>query len=207
MAGAPWYAQFEMKRTKTKAIAERKQSSRAVRKLQHRFVTVLHIDDDPNDIELFQAATRKANVQFSVQNVTDGEQAMAYLSGRGIFGDRQRYPLPALILLDLKMPRATGFDVLGWIRNHPAVGNLPVVVFSGSELRDDMQQAYAGGADSYLVKPIGFSALVDLVKNIDADWIGGQVARTTHLAGHEPGCTWHHNTNWYDGANGAELRP
>src|SRR5690348_6931338 len=80
-----------------------------------RPATVLHIDDDPNDIELFQAAARRAQVRFSIQNVTDGEQAMAYLKGRGLFANRQLYPLPALVLLDLKMPRATGFDVLKWI--------------------------------------------------------------------------------------------
>ena len=134
-------------------------------------VTVLHIDDDRNDTELFRAAARKANAQFSLHNVSDGDQAMAYLNGRGIYADRQAYPLPVLILLDLKMPRATGFEVLQWIRKHPEVGSLPVVVFSGSELQDDIQQAYAVGADSYLVKPLGFNELVNLVKDISADWI------------------------------------
>jgi len=146
-------------------------------------VTLLHIDDDPNDTELFQAAARKANAQFSIHNVSDADQAMAYLSGRGIYANRQLYPLPVLILLDLKMPRATGFEVLQWIRNHRHVGNLPVVVFSGSELQDDIQHAYAVGADSYLIKPLGFNALVDLVKNINESWIAGQVPRMPLTAG------------------------
>src|SRR3954468_14221612 len=133
--------------------------------------TVLHIDDDPNDTTLLQAAMRKADLPIHLQNVEDGEEAVAYLSGAGVFAERERHPIPALILLDLKMPRATGFEVLKWIRNHPEVGHLPVVVLSGSELQDDMRKAYLGGANSYLVKPIGFEALVSLVKNISAVWL------------------------------------
>ena len=142
-------------------------------------LTVLHIDDDRNDTELFRAAARKANAQFSIHTVADAEQAMAYLNGRGIYAQRGQYPIPALVLLDLKMPRATGFEVLTWIRNHPEVGNLPVVVFSGSELQADIQQAYAAGADSYLVKPLGFNELVNLVKDINSEWIAGHVRPST----------------------------
>src|SRR5438105_11917743 len=91
-------------------------------------LTVLHIDDDPNDTTLLQAAMRRAGVEFLLQNVEDGEHAIAYLSGTGVYADRVVHPLPALILLDLKMPRATGFEVLEWIRSHPELGGLPVVV-------------------------------------------------------------------------------
>ncbi|HZR19716.1 MAG TPA: response regulator [Verrucomicrobiae bacterium] len=162
--------------------------------------TLLHIDDDPNDTELFQAAARRAKVQFAVQNVTDAEQAMAYLNGRGRYADRRTYPLPSLVLLDLKMPRATGFDVLRWIRNHPEVGSLPVVIFSGSELQDDIQQAYAGGADSYLVKPIGFNALIELVKNINAAWVAGQPSRGASLSLPQSSSGWQATSSWIGGA-------
>ena len=134
-------------------------------------VTVLHIDDDPNDTALLQAATRKAGVPFLLRNVEDGEQAIAYLNGAGLYRDRTLFPLPSLILLDLKMPRATGFEILKWIRAHPELGNLPVVVLSGSELQDDIRLAYSTGASSYLVKPLGFDALVSLVKNLDVAWL------------------------------------
>jgi CheY-like chemotaxis protein len=134
-------------------------------------ITVLHIDDDPNDTALVQAAARKAGVRFKLHNVEDGEQAIAYLSGLGIYDERRRFPLPSLILLDLKMPRATGFEVLKWIRKHPELGNIPVIILSGSELQDDIQQGYQVGANSYLVKPLGFEALVGLIKNIDAVWL------------------------------------
>ena len=136
-------------------------------------VTVLHIDDDPNDTELLRAAAVKAKVTCALHNVSDGEQAIAYLSGHGRYSDRKLHPLPVLILLDLKMPRATGFEVLSWIRAHPQIGHLPVVVLSGSELQDDIQRAYAAGANSYLIKPLGFSALVDLVRNLQAVWLAG----------------------------------
>jgi CheY-like chemotaxis protein len=134
-------------------------------------VTVLHIDDDPNDTALLQAAARKANVNFCLQNVEDGEQAVAYLGGAGEYADRRLYPLPSLILLDLKMPRSTGFEVLNWVRSHPQLGKIPVVILSGSELKEDIRQAYSAGANSYLVKPIGFDALVTLVKNLSSVWL------------------------------------
>jgi CheY-like chemotaxis protein len=136
-------------------------------------VTVLHVDDDPNDTMLLEAASRKARVDFQLHNVEDGERAIAYLSGQVQFADRTRYCLPALVLLDLKMPRATGFEILKWIRNHPhpTLKRLPVVVLSGSELQDDIRHAYAEGANSYLVKPLGFDALVTLIRGISAVWL------------------------------------
>jgi len=153
------------------ARAPRSGGARSARGIGPPAITVLHIDDDPNDTALLHAATRKAALEFILHNVEDGEAAIAYLSGEGIYADRKRFQLPALVLLDLKMPRATGFEVLQWIRNHPELGQLPVVVLSGSELQDDIQRAYSVGANSYLVKPLGFEALVTLVKSIDSVWL------------------------------------
>jgi len=134
-------------------------------------VTVLHVDDDPNDTALLQAASRKAEVGFELQNVEDGEQAIAYLEGAGKYTDRIQFRMPSLVLLDLKMPRATGFEIMKWIRQHPKLNHLPIVVLSGSELQDDIRTAYAEGANSYLVKPLGFEALVELVKSINVVWL------------------------------------
>jgi CheY-like chemotaxis protein len=136
--------------------------------------TVLHIDDDPNDTELLEAAMRKAQVDFTLQTVIDGDQAMAYLNGEGAFANRTRYQIPSLVLLDLKMPRATGFEVLRWIRAHPLFGRVPVVVLSGSQLKDDIQAAYSAGANSYEVKPLGFTELVSLVKDLNHAWLTGK---------------------------------
>lgn len=134
-------------------------------------VTVLHVDDDSNDTALLEAARRKAGLEFRLENVGDGDQAIAYLSGAGSYANRNIHPWPELILLDLKMPRATGFEILKWIRNHPDCKNVPVVVLSGSELQEDMRQAYLLGANSYLVKPLGFDALVNLVKCLTETWL------------------------------------
>ena len=158
-----------------------RRTSGGARKAPAKILTVLHIDDDPNDTELLRAATRRAKTQFNLHNVEDGESAMAYLNGAGRYADRSLYPIPALILLDLKMPRVTGLEILRWIREHPECGQLPVVVLSGSELHEDIRQAYEKGANSYLVKPLGFEALVDLVKNVNAVWLPGQESRRTPL--------------------------
>jgi CheY-like chemotaxis protein len=137
--------------------------------------TVLHVDDDPNDTELLRSALRKANLPLSLYNVEDGEQAIEYLTGAGVYADRKRYPWPALILLDLKMPRVTGFEVLNWIRAHRALAQVPVIVLSGSALEDDIRQAYEVGATSYMVKPLGFQALVKLVKDLKTSWLDATV--------------------------------
>jgi CheY-like chemotaxis protein len=137
-------------------------------------VTVLHVDDDPNDTALLQAASQKAEVNFELQNVGDGEQAIAYLSGNGPYADRAQYREPSLVLLDLKMPRTNGFDILRWIRNQAEWNSLPIVVLSGSELKKDILDAYAAGANSYLVKPLGFDALVQLVQSVNSVWLAAR---------------------------------
>jgi CheY-like chemotaxis protein len=129
-------------------------------------ITVLHVDDDPNDTTLFQVACAKADVDFELKNIEDANEVIAYLSGTGKYADRSRYQLPGMVLLDLKMPRATGLDILKWIRSQSVLKHLPVIVLSGSELKEDMHEAYAVGANSYLVKPPSFDSLVSLVKDI-----------------------------------------
>lgn len=126
--------------------------------------TILHVEDDPNDTLLFQHACQKAGVVFDLQAVSDGDQAIAYLRGANDFCDRAKYPLPKLILLDLKMPRVSGFDVLAWLKDDGSFKQVPVVVLTSSNHDADVKRAYDLGAKSYLVKPVGFEALVDLVK-------------------------------------------
>lgn len=130
-------------------------------------VTVLHVDDDPNDTALLQAASRKAQLDFQLHNVEDGERAMEYVRD----AERAGRKMPSLVLLDLKMPGATGVEILKWIRQHPRLNDVPVVVLSGSELQDDIQRAYAAGANSYRVKPLGFDALVEMIRNIGVEWL------------------------------------
>lgn len=108
---------------------------------------------------------------------------MAYLSGVEPYADRSLYPLPALILLDLKMPRLTGFEILKWIRGQPQLGKIPVLVLSGSQMQEDMRQAYAGGANSYFIKPLGFDSLVGLIQQIDTAWLAS-ISRDTDGTNH-----------------------
>jgi CheY-like chemotaxis protein len=155
-----------MKKQETNNTEPRSREQTA--RTKKKSVTVLHVDDDPNDSTLFQVACAKADVDFELQNIEDGNEVIEYLSGNGKYADRTRYRLPELVLLDLKMPKATGLDVLQWIRSHSRLRHLPVIVLSGSELSEDMHRAYADGANSYMVKPPSFESLVDLVKNIGA---------------------------------------
>jgi CheY-like chemotaxis protein len=128
--------------------------------------TILHVEDDPNDTLLLEHACKKAGVIFDLQAVSDGDQAIAYLRGVNDFSDRNKHPLPKLILLDLKMPRLSGFDVLSWLRSEEGLRAVPVVVLTSSNHDADVKRAYALGAKSYLVKPVGFEALVELVKTL-----------------------------------------
>jgi CheY-like chemotaxis protein len=132
---------------------------------------LLHVEDDPNDAVLLQRAFRKANSPLTIQAVTDGDKAVAYLSGANEYADREKYPLPAVVLLDLKMPRKSGLEVLQWIRSEQKLRRLIVIVFTSSKHDEDVNKAYEIGANSYLVKPVGFDMLVDVAKIIQQYWI------------------------------------
>lgn len=134
-------------------------------------VTILHVEDDANDALLFEHACRKAGVAFELRAVHDGDEAISYLRGDAAFGDRAKSPLPQLIVLDLKMPRLNGFDVLTWLRQQENFKKLPVVVLTSSNHEMDIKRAYDLGANSYLVKPVGFDGLVEMVKNLQTYWI------------------------------------
>ena len=137
-----------------------------------KMTTILHVEDDPNDTLLLEHACKKAGVIFDLQAVSDGDQAIAYLRGLNHFSDRMKHPMPNLILLDLKMPRVSGFDVLAWLRSDESAKGVPVVVLTSSNHDADIKRAYDLGAKSYLVKPVGFEALVELVKTLP-ELVGG----------------------------------
>ena len=135
-----------------------------------RQFTILHVEDDPNDVLLVQRAFKKSRSMAVVQSVADGDQALAYLAGADVFADRDQYPAPALVLLDLKMPRKSGLEVLTWIRQQPQFKRLIVVVFTSSRHDHDVTLAYELGANSYLMKPVGFEALQETIKQVDQYW-------------------------------------
>jgi len=132
---------------------------------------VLLAEDDPNDVLLIQRAFQRNHVANPVQVVRDGDEALAYLSGQAPFADRERHPLPVLMLMDLKMPRKSGLEVLEWVRQQPGLKRLPIIVLTSSNQSPDINRAYELGANSYLVKPAGFDSLLDLVKNLDMYWL------------------------------------
>jgi CheY-like chemotaxis protein len=131
---------------------------------------ILLAEDDPNDVLLIQRAFQKAGMRQVLKVVRDGEEAIAYLSGEGDFADRERFPKPFLLLLDLKMPGADGFEVLRWVRAEPETKRLLVVVLTSSNLQADVDRAYDLGANSYLVKPVSFDEMVNMIQRFEAYW-------------------------------------
>jgi len=133
--------------------------------------TILLVEDNPKDVFLIQRAFRKAEIEAQLQVVTDGDAAVQYLSGETPYHDRLIYPLPAFVLLDLKLPRRSGAEVLSWLRQEPMLRRLPVVILTSSKEYRDVNQVYDLGANAYIVKPIDFDSLVDIIKTINLHWI------------------------------------
>ncbi|MFN6499172.1 MAG: response regulator [Nostoc sp. DedQUE01] len=133
--------------------------------------TILLVEDNHKDVLLLQRALRKANILNPVQIVNDGDAAVLYLSGQEPYGDRTRYPLPVLILLDLKLPRRSGIEVLMWLREQPKLKRLPVVVLTSSQEYTDINNVYDIGVNAYIVKPVMFNELVEIVITLNLHWI------------------------------------
>jgi len=128
------------------------------------------VEDDEEDILLLRRAFRNAHIANPLIEVTDGQAAIQYLSGEGDYADRTRYPIPFLILLDLRLPTLSGFEVIAWIRDQAQLANLIVVVLTASDHVPDVTKARDLGANSYLVKPGNFEELVQMVKRIKGRW-------------------------------------
>lgn len=133
--------------------------------------TILLVEDDPNDRLLFMRAVKKADITDPVQFASDGQAAIDYLSGAGEFADRVRHPAPDLVVLDLRLPLATGFEVLTALRQNVDTRHLPVVVLSSSPSSADIAHAYALGANGYLVKPSSSEDLLSLVLSLKSFWL------------------------------------
>lgn len=132
---------------------------------------ILLVEDDQYDRLLLQRAFRKAGIDNPLQFINDGEAAVQYLAGDGLYADRDRYPLPTIMLLDLKLPRKSGFEVLQWLRQQPELRHLLVVVLTSSKENTDINRAYQFGANSYLVKPPTFDGLQQLIEVFDKYWM------------------------------------
>lgn len=130
--------------------------------------TILVADDDPNDICLLQRAFQKAGADVHIECVQDGEEAISYLKSHdGHVPDE----LPELVLLDIKMPRMNGFEVLDWIRRQPRFRRLLTIVLTSSDEPTDINRAYDLGANSYLVKPCSIETLTDIAQHLYTYWM------------------------------------
>jgi len=134
--------------------------------------TILLAEDDENDVTLIRRAFSKSHVVNPIACVANGEEAVAYLSGQGGYADRGAHPLPFMMLLDLKLPRLSGHEVLKWLRaQNNGLKRLPVVVLTSSREPADINRAYELGANSYLVKPVVFEEFTALLKQLQVYWL------------------------------------
>lgn len=131
---------------------------------------VLLLEDNGDDIFFVKQATEQLKIKDPLIVVRDGQEAIDYLRGAGIYGDRDKFPVPTRALLDLKVPRTSGLELLRWMRENPVYAALPVIVFTSSKDRSDIDAARALGIDAYLVKPVAFRDLLVTVEAIRQYW-------------------------------------
>ena len=148
---------------------------------------ILHVEDEENDILLFKIAFEQAGIPLPVQVVTNGQMAIDYLSGAGPFGDRSKYPLPCLVLLDLKLPSKSGFEVLEWLRAQPWLRRIVVIACTSAEHEQDIARAYELGANSYIVKPMDIAERNETARRLKAWWL--ECNRFPPLPKDLPDCT------------------
>ncbi len=133
--------------------------------------TILLAKDDQNDVMLIKRAFSKSRIVNPIVCVENGEDAVAYLRGDGQYAERQQHPLPFMLLLDLKLPRLSGHEVLQWLRGQPLLKRLPVVALTSSREPVDINRAYELGANSYLVKPVVFEEFAALMRQLQVYWL------------------------------------
>lgn len=141
---------------------------------------ILMAEDEEADAILVRRVVRHMQNPMALHIVRHGEEAIEYLSGKGEYGNREKYPFPTIVLLDLKMPRVGGFEVLEWIKENAKCAVVPVIVWSSSSLETDIKRAYELGANCYLVKPNSFDEIKQLIDLTFTFW---SLCRRPHLSG------------------------
>ena len=129
--------------------------------------TLLHVDDNPDDLFLFKKACSEAGASFNLKSCDSGQEALNYLQPLPEYSDRTKFPLPHLVLLDLKMPPPDGFGVLHWIRNQPQFTQMNICMLTSSFQYQDIQKAYAEGANWFLTKPATLDRLIVIAAALD----------------------------------------
>lgn len=133
---------------------------------------ILLVEDNEAHADLVISSLRENLVANQIHHVPDGEQALDYLFARGNFADPEKYPRPNLILLDLRLPRVDGLEVLRTIKITPSLLRIPVVILTSSDAETDIAQSYDHHANSYLVKPLDFKSFIKLMKDLEFYWLG-----------------------------------
>ena len=133
-------------------------------------VTILLAEDDYDDRYLISEALDESGVETQLFIVENGEDLLDYLNGRGTYTNREKYPLPNMILLDLNMPLMDGREALAEIKKDPALRRIPVIVLTTSQAEDDVQETYDLGITGFITKPMTFSGLVDVMKSVGNYW-------------------------------------
>ena len=128
---------------------------------------MLLVEDDPNDCLLMEHVFSRSAPHITLHTVRDGMEAQDYLTGKGVFANRGQYPLPSLILLDLKLPRKTGLEVLKWMRAQPGLQSIRVIILTSSQENRDIDQAYQLGANSFIVKSVNLRDLSRMAEGIE----------------------------------------
>jgi CheY-like chemotaxis protein len=139
---------------------------------------ILVAEDDANDVFFLRRAFQKAGIKCQIFDVSNGQEAIAYLLGTPPYLKRSDFPVPQLLLLDLKMPLLNGFDLLDWLKTQPELSDLPALVLSSSAHEEDVSRAQSLGAREYHVKPSDLAQLTELARQLGARWL-----RQTVLAG------------------------
>jgi CheY-like chemotaxis protein len=132
---------------------------------------ILLAEDEEDYVLLIEKAFREAKIENPFYVVSTGMELMAYLKGEGKYANRDEYPLPDLLMLDIKLPGFTGLECLGWLRSQPGLSGLRVLILTSSDHMRDVNDAYRLGANSFLLKPYDFSDLVHLAKMIQEYWL------------------------------------
>lgn len=139
--------------------------------MEDQQVEILIIEDNPNDAELTLRALRKENLANKVEHLIDGAEALDFLFGRGKYAGRTINNVPKVILLDLKMPKVNGLEVLEKVKSDPLTKSIPVVILTSSAEDPDIKKAYALGANSYIVKPVEFFKFSKIVADLGLYWM------------------------------------
>jgi two-component system, response regulator len=139
--------------------------------MSHEAVEILLVEDNPNDLELTLHALRRFHLANRIEIARDGAEALDYLFGTGAFAGPSTFNLPRLILLDLKLPKVDGLEVLQKIKSSPDTQSIPVVVLTSSREERDIVESYRLGVNSYIAKPVDFAQFTEAVRQIGLYWL------------------------------------